>query len=441
MRFSSLVLAPCLYTACTFAGEELPIIEADGGVVEVRFPDAAVVDPYDGPPGVLDPTFGVDGIANDFRGSVAGMAIAPDDSIYVTGTHYAEAGRGLAVAHYLELGEADLTFGTAGIIDTTLNPFLTDDADAVQLLMRNDRSIVAIGRVKIPEPEAFNGMAIVVLDRYGRFEPGFGDEGRALRIVSSDPPAEAVPIDGVLTRAGEIAVAGFIPGNPPNPFLARFDNTGDLTGAVMYGEGLRISAIDSQADGKLIAGGYQYSGRIRQDVMVMRTQPSGVIDTSFAENGFFILDLEQTDVVSDVAVQADGKIVVVGNTVDDRGFPRSFLLRLLPDGAPDLDFGDRAIKALDDLGLIMVSQVAIAPTGEIVIGGEDRSSGSTRVFLLRYTADGQLDTQFGHQGMLHFNALETPSYVSRIAFDSRGRILMAGAAGDVVRFFITRVLP
>src|SRR5690349_2459332 len=82
--------------------------------------------------GVLDPYFANDGIASDFRGGIAGLAIAADETIYVSGTWFSNGGHGMAVAHYFKEGDVDLTFGTEGIVDTTRVPFLTDMATGVQ---------------------------------------------------------------------------------------------------------------------------------------------------------------------------------------------------------------------------------------------------------------------------------------------------------------------
>jgi uncharacterized delta-60 repeat protein len=443
VRLAFAVVAVLFSSACTFAGDPLPVIElqADASMPPIlEQPDAG--GEYNGPHGVLDPTFGVAGVASDFRGSIAGLGITADDTIYVSGTYFSNGGHGMAVAHYSADGVIDPSFGPGGIVDVTREPFLTETADAVQLLLRDNNSVVAIGRAVLPAPDDFHGMAIIALDAEGNYDMEFGDAGRALRIVASSPRAAAVPVDGVLASDGTIAIAGFIPGEQPSPFIARFSLAGDLNGAVMYGSDTRIFSIAPQADGKLIVGGYTYVPDVSQDLLVMRTDSKGVIDPSFGDNGRFVLDLEFTDMVSDVAVQPDGKIVVIGNTLNEDAFPRAFIIRLLPDGRADPDFGDGGIFALDsEFGRLTVQQVVIAPDANILIGGEVRHNNFTRAMLMRYSAQGAIDSSFGYNGTLLLDALEPPTYLSRIAVDSQGRILAAGAAGDVVRFFLLRVLP
>ena len=49
------------------------------------------------------------------------------------------------------------------------------------------------------------------------------------------------------------------------------------------------------------------------DFAVARLTPSGVLDTSFSDDGVQTIDVGPNDVLSGVAVQPDGKLVLVGH--------------------------------------------------------------------------------------------------------------------------------
>lgn len=96
-----------------------------------------------------------------------------------------------------------------------------------------------------------------------------------------------------------------------------------------------------------------------------------------------------------VAVQPDGKIVIGGlfNTVNQS--PRNNLARLNPDGSLDDSF-----VADSGAGIFgTVYALAVDSVGQIVVGGQFNRAGNTSAQnLVRYRADGTLDTDFPQSG-------------------------------------------
>ncbi|MGH8237431.1 MAG: Calx-beta domain-containing protein, partial [Steroidobacteraceae bacterium] len=151
--------------------------------------------------------------------------------------------------------------------------------------------------------------------------------------------------------------------------------------------------------------------------------PSG-IDETFGTNGKATLtSFGGGD--SDMALQADGKIVMVGGRFID-----FVLARFNADGSLDTSFGTGGKVTTDIAGGFAQERaraVAIQPDGKIVVAGESSlPSGDLAVALVRYHADGTLDTTFGSGG----KAFDTP-VVGRawdVAILPDGRIVVAGAA-------------
>ena len=74
------------------------------------------------------------------------------------------------------------------------------------------------------------------------------------------------------------------------------------------------SAVAVQADGKIVAAGTSYVGF--GDFAIARYNADGSLDTTFGAGGQVTLDLAggSGDVARALAIQADGKIVVAGET-------------------------------------------------------------------------------------------------------------------------------
>src|SRR6185295_13416319 len=128
---------------------------------------------------------------------------------------------------------------------------------------------------------------------------------------------------------------------------------------------------------------------------------------------------------TDMAIQADGKIVMVGGKFID-----FVLARFNADGTLDTSFGDEGKLATDLAGGFAQERaraVAIQADGKIVVAGEATvPSGDLAVALVRYNPDGTLDTTFGSGGKVF-----GPAVIGR-AFDvavlADGRIVVAGDA-------------
>src|SRR5690606_6986342 len=111
------------------------------------------------------------------------------------------------------------------------------------------------------------------------------------------------------------------------------DSFGDSGIATLnLGGNEHIEAFLMQPDGKLIIGGGSQGQFGSQDVMLSRYNSDGTRDTSFAYGGIAISPFAST--ISDMALQDDGKIVVVaGNRV----------VRYTSDGFIDQTFGSYGI--------------------------------------------------------------------------------------------------
>ena len=158
---------------------------------------------------------------------------------------------------------------------------------------------------------------------------------------------------------------------------------------------------------------------------------AGDLDPTFGTAGMVTTDINRsTDIAQAVAVQADGKLVVVGQTYKHNDFSgEDFVVtRYNTDGTLDNSFGSGGRVRTDFPGLAAVpSSVVIQPNGKIVVAG-----GAFPLFtflgnfeVVRYNPNGSLDTSFGNGGIVTTNFPEG-SYASSVALQADGKIIAAG---------------
>jgi uncharacterized delta-60 repeat protein len=157
----------------------------------------------------------------------------------------------------------------------------------------------------------------------------------------------------------------------------------------------------------------------------------GDLDPTFGTDGKVLTDFDHsTDIANAVAIQADGKLVVVGTTYQDNDFSDEdfAVARYNPDGTLDKTFGTGGKVQTDFLGLAAVaSSVVVQPDGKIVVAG-----GAFLLFtfagdfkVARYNPDGSLDTSFGDGGIVTTTFPEG-SYAFDVALQADGKIIAAG---------------
>ena len=173
-----------------------------------------------------------------------------------------------------------------------------------------------------------------------------------------------------------------------------------------------------QPDGKiLVAADSDMSGD--EDFALVRLTHDGQPDSSFGAGGLVLTDFDGlSDTANDLAVQADGKIVVVGRATLHQVLHDDWVwgvARFLPDGRPDHSFSKNGrLTTRFDENLIGSSwqhahAIAIQPDGKIVVTGYVKDMGShgtqngNYFGFARYDQDGTLDKGFGDGGKKRVN--------------------------------------
>ncbi|MBK8464683.1 MAG: InlB B-repeat-containing protein [Chloracidobacterium sp.] len=221
-----------------------------------------------------------------------------------------------------------------------------------------------------------------------------------------------------------------------------FDTDGKLT-TVVNGGDERANAVAVQTDGKIVVVGY--TGSTDFDFAVIRYNTDGSLDTTFDTDGFVTTAFgTNTDQAKAVAIQTDGKIVVAGYSYNETsGQFEVALARYNTDGSLDTTF-DGDGKVITVIGAASTSSVGsaivIQPDGKIVVAGYSGSSPNFDYAVVRYNANGSLDTTFDSDGKV---TTDMGGYdrAHAVALQADGKIIITGDNGSNADFGLARYNP
>jgi uncharacterized delta-60 repeat protein len=222
------------------------------------------------------------------------------------------------------------------------------------------------------------------------------------------------------------APVGAIAGGLDPTFGAAGKVTTDFSGNVDEARSLAI-----QADGKIVVAGETFGSGVSADFAIARYETNGSLDSTFGIGGKVTTDFGFFDLAVGVVIQPDGSIVVAGKAVDPVLLLNNFAIaRYNSDGSLDASFGVGG-KVLTDFGKNDEAEgIALQADGKIVVAGTTADVlMPTDIAVARYNADGSLDATFGTGGRVisDFGGFEQPNAV---AIQSDGRLVLTGFAAD-----------
>lgn len=189
-----------------------------------------------------------------------------------------------------------------------------------------------------------------------------------------------------------------------------------------------------QTDGKVVVVGTSNHRGVDARMALARYNTDGTLDSTFSGNGRVATNLSPLwDGAYDVAIQADGKIVVAGEAGGDgpaeSADAKFALARYNPNGTLDATFS-RDGKVITNLtsGADFLFGVAIQPgDGKIVVAGR-AGGGRGRIALARYNSGGSLDATFSGDGKATTNITPFDDRADDVAIQADGKIAVAGTA-------------
>ena len=255
---------------------------------------------------------------------------------------------------------------------------------------------VAVSAADSDLDPSFDGDGIVTTDH---------DEFEQINDIAIQP-------DGKIVAAGHSGILHDTVQEPLSMMAARYNADGSLdatfgNGGIVttaIGTYAKAWAVAIQADGKIVLGGR--SGTLFQsDFTLVRYNPNGSLDSSFGTGGIVITSFSGFAQIEDVAIQADGKIVVTGDAPGPSVSLTIFTVaRYNTNGSldPTLD-GDGVSQAVP-MGLslspaIVPQALALQADQKIAVAGFCFDS-SLKFCVSRYNPNGSLDNTFDSDGLV-----------------------------------------
>jgi len=387
--------------------------------------------------GTLDPAFGTDGrVITDVSGYndiARAVAATPQGQIVVAGYAFRPESFDFDVAltRYDRDGNLDTSFGSGGRVITDLGA--AEFAAAV--------AVTPDGHIVVGGAISRMGATDFLLLRYdvtGRLDPSFGVNG----VVVADlfGPDETM-LDMALTPKGDIVVAGTVNasvvGRESDFGIARFTSDGSLdtsfglVGRTRFdlGGADRAVALAVEPNGEAVIAGNTLLPSGAEHIALARFTRDGRLDTTFGVDGKVVSD-GPYDFVTDMALMADGSIVLVGPLFLGATGYDFLVLRYVRSGELDWSFGN-AGRVITDIGYLdFPSAVQVRPNGTIVVAGYTRPTEPMvdDFALAQYDRHGRLDTSFGTGGLVitDFGGAEGASAVASLP---GGGIVAVGTAG------------
>ena len=373
-----------------------------------------------------------------------------DGKIIAVGTSFA-APASIVVIRYNADGTRDSTFGINGN-GITVTSLPSADATAFAATLQADGKLLVAGRSC-----ASSGASGFLLLRYHTNANLITGTPGTLDTAGFNSPLGYVvtPIpSGIKTTANAVAVSGtniLLAGHSKigSRFviaLAQYTSSGVLD-STFGSAGIvttPVGSLDADAgslavqplDSKIVAAGLAGNAFTNVwDVALLRYNTDGTLDLPFGGNntGMAITDIgSSSNYANAVALQADGKIVVVGNA-----FVNSFagtsdiaVLRYNADGSLDTTgFGNPNGYVTTNVGAFDNGfAVAVQSDNKIVVAGNADAGMGDRLALLRYNADGGRDSGFGTNGIVTRSA-SGPSIIAgafAVVLQPGGEIVVAG---------------
>jgi uncharacterized delta-60 repeat protein len=357
----------------------------------------------------------------------AGLVVQGDRKLVVAGTSSNGSDDDFALVRYATDGSPDAAFGGGDGIVTTPVGSGDDAAEALALQASNGKLVVAGSSSGVP--------AVARYTTRGGLDPSFGDGDGLIATDAFDYEIAALALQGT-----KPVTAGFnSDGVQDDVALARYTAAGalDRTFTSLPGWALtsiggfddRATAVAVQGDRKVVAAGTSSptGSPSNTDFAVARYNTNGTLDRSFSGDGVAVTSIGSLDEAFELVVQKDGKLVVAGES--DTKFA---LVRYKRDGSLDTTFdGDGIVTTPIDTASGASALVA-QPDGKLVAAGwrADGPVSPGEFALVRYNADGSLDTTFEGDGIATTAVGSGDAAANALVRQADGKLVAAGFASN-----------
>lgn len=311
----------------------------------------------------------------------------------------------------------DPTFDTDGLVN---NPISTTPSiqNAYDGILQPDGKMIYVGRY-------FDGTVItkgfiVRFNTDGTKDTSFATGGISIFGVNGFQSV-TLQADGKILVAGTSSVYRLTANGIVD---TSFNSIGYKT-ISLSGQNMNMKCVSVQSDNKIVVSGFISNGT-NNDVAVARLNTDGTFDTTFDTDGIYTFISSSIDNGFTHKIQADGKIVIVGDTGATTAAKNFLIVRLNINGTLDTTFNLTGYAITDFSSSVDYARdIQILPDNSILVLG----SSAGNVALAKYTTSGALDTSFNTTGKKTFTIISnqaTTSTSTSLHYFSKFSILPTG---------------
>ncbi|MBT2340848.1 MULTISPECIES: calcium-binding protein [Pseudomonas] len=328
-----------------------------------------------------------------------------------------------ASTHTVRTGPGTVQVDLTGQFDDNQSIVIQPDG---KILVGGYTEYLAWGYPGAPGEESYGyeqNHSVIRLNADGSLDTSFHDGGIDL-IPAAIAPASRYELTAVQPD-GKVLIA--IAQNT-SVQVERFNSDGTRDASFGQNGAMTIGISHDFKDIDLTAntdGTFQVSARGFDQATVTKIGNDGTLVDGFGDNGVLTVSIPADAYYNggiSTAVQADGSVVVgAAYNAAGAGDPTYALQRFSPDGQLDTHFGNNGVLHLSPaMGFGEDSVVALQADGKIIVMGHGEGDALTTV--VRLNADGSFDTRFGANGTVTFEA-DTPV---ALTVQADGKIVAAG---------------
>ena len=348
----------------------------------------------------------------------------------------------------------DSSFGANGVLAV---PLSADAADRLLAVTNGpDGSVYAAGWTS---PGGDNAMVLAKFVSDGKLDPAFGQGGlatvnvavggkttEAARAVAVQPDGKVLisgPIEkdpkasGTAAKDTDIAVLRFDATGKPDPAFGKGGTAViDLGPGKAVGESYVADnswGMAALSGGRVVVfGSTPAKDRNDADYAIVGLTDAGALDPAFGTRGITTVDVNQaTDNARGVAVQPDGKLVFAGYSRNSEGVIDPVVIRTSADGKLDSDFGKNGVATDAVIPGGVAEAYGVARQGDdFVLAGYGRGSSTEEkvdMLAMRFKSDGSWDKSYGTDGFTRIDIAADADRGRNLIVLPDGRTVIVGS--------------
>ena len=188
-----------------------------------------------------------------------------------------------------------------------------------------------------------------------------------------------------------------------------------------------VSTVAVQTDGKILVAGVTKNAT-DYDFALVRYNTNGTLDNSFGNGGIVTTDIDSSETAYSMAIQSDGKILLAGLIVN-QDFA---LVRYNSNGTLDNNFGTGGKLITNISGTAgLRTAVVIQNDGKIVLASQVHQLNDDDIVLIRYNSNGTLDNTFGNGGIQTTDIAGANEGAYSVVLQTDSKIVVCGSSSAV----------